>query len=209
VSDLLVTGTVTVAAPNVIIRRTRIVASGQFAVRQLPGATNLAMEDSEVSGKNGASVQYGIMQGAAGLDVRRCHVHGVQQGVEAGSEARITDSLIDRLVQSSSTTGVATRGGTGLTVRHSVVLNSTAGGTAIAVYADNAPQRTVIIDSSLLGGGRYTLHVGAGITDITVSGNRFTRSNNAGPVRWDAAPPGNRWSGNAWHDNGTRLDPPA
>ncbi|GAA0932538.1 hypothetical protein GCM10009558_045700 [Virgisporangium aurantiacum] len=209
VSDLLVTGTVTVTAPNVTIRRTRIVASGQFTVRQLPGATDLVIEDSEVSGAKGANVQYGIVQGASGLEVRRSHVHGVQQGIEAASKATITDSLIDGLVRSDSTTGVAARGGTGLTIRHSVVVNPTAGGTAVAVYADNGPQHTVIIDTSLLGGGQYTLHVGAGVTDITVSGNRFTRSATAGPIRWDAAPPGNRWSGNAWNDNGARLGPPA
>ena len=46
---------------------------------------------------------------------------------------------------------------------------------AVAVYADTGPVAGVSLRGNVMGGGRYALHIGTGVRDVTVRGNRFSR----------------------------------
>jgi Right handed beta helix region len=209
VDGVSVTGTIVVTAPNVTIRRTRVTPARQayWAVRQMPGATNLTIEDTEIAG----GAQTGVSQEAAGLVVRRCSIHDAQTGVVARGSVTVQDSLLYGLG-----TGIADQGGvTGVTVVHNAITSTAHGEAAIALYTNAGPLSGVTIDGNLLSGGNYTLYAGggAGSHDIRITRNHFGRGSSGksgyyGPVTaWDARARGNVWSTNVYDDNGAPVRP--
>jgi hypothetical protein len=211
VDGLSVTGSILVQAPNVTIRRTRVNIAKQayWAVRQLPGATNLVIEDSELAG--GGRVQTGVSQEASGLTVRRCSIHDVDRGVVARDRVTVQDSLLYGL-----STGVSDQGGVAdVAIVHNSIASTGRGEAAIALYTNSGALSGVAVDGNLLAGGNYTLYAGggAGSHDIVVTRNHFSRSVSAkggffGPVTaWDSRAHGNVWSGNVWDDSGAALLP--
>jgi Right handed beta helix region len=211
VDGVSVTGIVIVQAPNVTIRHTRVAPSRRayWVVRQLPGATSLVIEDSELAG--GAQVQTGVSQEASGLTVRRTSIHDVDRGIVARDRVSVQDSLLYGL-----STGIADQGGvTGVAIVHNAITSTGRGEAAIALYTNSGPLSGVTVDDNLLAGGNYTLYAGSGSGshDIRVTRNHFSRSVSAkggffGPVTaWDPRARGNVWSGNVWDDTGAPLQP--
>jgi hypothetical protein len=211
VDGLQVTGSILVQAPNVTIRRTKVALSRQayWAVRQLPGATNLVIEDSELSGSG--QVQTGVSQEASGLTIRRTAIHDVDKGVVARDRVTVQDSLLYAVA-----TGISDQGGvSGVTIAHNAITSTGRGEAAIALYTNSGPLATVSVDDNLLAGGNYTLYAGGGngSHDIRVTRNHFSRSVSAkggffGPVTaWDPRARGNVWSGNVWDDTGAPVQP--
>jgi hypothetical protein len=208
VQALLVTGTIVVRAPNVTIRSTRITPAGHvyWAIKQEAGATNLRVQDSEITG----NAQLGISQEAAGLSVSRTSIHDVEQAVAVDDNCTIADSYLDRAL-----VGVISQGGaSGLTVTHSRISVGTNGDSAIALYTNYGPQARVTLTGNLLAGGQYTLYGGgSGARDIRVTGNHFSRAVAAnggvyGPVTmFEPGLPGNTWTGNVWDGTSQPVDP--
>ncbi|HEX6684104.1 MAG TPA: hypothetical protein VF062_14970 [Candidatus Limnocylindrales bacterium] len=202
ISDLHVTGTIVVEAPNVTLRRVRVARErdGYWAVRQLSSARNLTIETSEIGGDGRHSVQHGIAQEADGLTVRDTVVRAVEMGITVLTRATVERTRIVDLLPSDSGFGLVCHGGGQITARDNTIIVPPQANAAIALFADR-PISGVRISGNLLGGGRSTLHAG-GPQEVEVTGNRFRRQSE--PVRWDTSAP-KVWSGNTWEDNGAPL----
>jgi hypothetical protein len=214
VSDLLITGGLIVEAPNVTVERVRVATGdGYFGIRQLPGAVNLTVRDSEVIGQ---PLQFGVGQQERGLTLTRVLIRNVETGVSlGGGSVTITGSRIDGLVNANGY-GIASQGNTpDLVIRGNVVIQPGAGGGAIGLLVDAGPYANVTIESNTFAGGAWTLRAGkaAGSHDIRVRDNRFSREifpncgSYAPVLEWDGAEPGNVWSGNIWADTGEAVNP--
>ncbi len=205
ISDLVVTGTILVEAPNVTLRRVRVAreSDGTWAVRQLPGATNLTIEDSEIGGDGRHTVQRGIAQEADGLVVRGTVVRAVQVGITVLTRATVENTRIVDLLHTDKGFGLVCHGdGSQITISGSTIVVPSQADAAVALNADNGPIVGVRLVGNVLGGGRSTLHSG-GSTEVEVTGNRFRRQ--AEPVRWDTGSP-KVWSNNTWEDTGAAVN---
>jgi hypothetical protein len=180
VTDLRVTGSVIVDAPNVTLRRVLVVAqAGTPAVRQNAGG--LTIENSELSG--GVS----LTQGAGGLVVRRSRL---EAGITITSGAQVFDSFLgsaDVLVPSGSTS---------VLLRHNTM-------DRVSMSDIEAPIRGVTIENSLL--TTVDVPTAAGSASIYVLGNRFR--GNAPSTGWTASATDFRWSGNTFVDSGAPANP--
>lgn len=203
ISDVHVTGTIYVEAPNVTLRRVRVAreSAGYWAVRQLSAARNLTVEDSEIGGDGRHNVQHGLAQEADGLIVRDTVVRAVEMGITVTTHATIEDTRIVDLLPSESGFGLVCHGGGQITARSNTIIVPPQANAAIALYADKGQIVGVRITGNVLGGGRSTLHSG-GQTEVEVTNNRFRRQ--AEPVRWDDGTP-KVWSNNTWNDNGAAV----
>jgi hypothetical protein len=175
VTDLRVTGSVIIDAPNVTLRRVLVVApAGTAAVRQ--NAAGLTIENSELAG--GAS----LTQGAGGLVIRRSRL---EAGVTISSGAQVFDSFVgtaDVLIPSGS---------------NSVLLRHNTMG-RVTMNDLNAPIRGVTIENSLL--AQVDAPTEAGSASIYVLGNRFRGS--APSTGWNSSATDYRWSDNTFADSG-------
>jgi hypothetical protein len=209
---LLVTGSILVQAPHVTIRHTRVAPSGgqYWVIRQLPGATDLLIEDVEIAG---AGVHIGVNQEAAGLIVMRCTIHDVDTGVSLGGDrATVQDSHL-----SAVSTGVGAVGGNDtVAIRHNTITSLPHGDSAIGFAEKGPPVTGATIEDNVLAGGGYTFYAGAGGSAgqaIVMRHNRFSRAvypkgGYYGPVAaWSATAPGNVWTGNVWDDTGAPVTP--
>lgn len=180
VTDLRVTGSVIVDAPNVTLRRVIVVAPyGAVAVRQNAG--NLTVEDSELSG--GQS----LTQGTGGLTVRRSRL---EFGAAITSGAELYDSFFGYssvLIPSGSTT---------VQLRHnsfgSVTMNDLDG-----------PIRGVTVENNAL--TQVDAPTEAGSASIHVLYNRFTGG--APSTGWNSAALDYQWSGNTFASSGAPANP--
>lgn len=180
VTDLRVTGTVIVDAPNVTLKRVIVVAPyGSTAVRQNAG--NLTIEDSELSG--GQS----LTQAGGGLTVRRSRV---EFGMTITTGAQVHDSYFN------SSSILIPSGSNNILLRHNVF------GSVTMNDLDGAI-RSVTVENNVL--AQLDAPTGAGSAGIHVLGNRFTGS--APSTGWNRAAPDYRWSGNTFADTGAPAEP--
>jgi hypothetical protein len=185
-SGVDLTGDVTVTAPNVTIRDSKIHTNfggeGTTAIELQNGATNFTLEDSEVYG-NGSKTnapQSGVWNhyNNSGARMVRSYIHGSPDNWEG----RI-DLVQDSFMKIDATYGGAHSEniyvcGAAVNVDHSTLYNES-GETAL-VYGDGICGRgnIVSITNSLLAGGGYSIEpqakgVGGGTTVVT--GNHFAR----------------------------------
>lgn len=96
VDGLHVTGTVTVEAPDVTIRNTRVVSDGRYPVRVRSTATNTLIERVEVERPRGSGI--GIFITGDGTTVRHANVHSAEDGIRIqADDVLIEDSYIHGL----------------------------------------------------------------------------------------------------------------
>lgn len=180
VSDLRVTGSVIVDAPNVTLKRILVVApQGVVAVRQ--NATGLTIIDSELFG--GSS----LTQNAAGLTVHRSRL---ESGVSVTSGARLYDchlDFADVLVSSNSV---------GVLLRHNTFDH-------VTMNDFDGPIRSVDIENNLL--NQVDAPTEAGSASIHVVANRFRGS--APSTGWNSSATDYRWSDNTYVDTGAPANP--
>lgn len=175
VTDLRVTGTVIVDAPNVTLRRVLVVASyGSPAVRQNAG--NLTIENSELSG--GSS----IAQNASGLVVRRSRL---QDGVTITSGAQVYDSFLD------AADVLIPSGASSVLLRHNVF-------DQVTMNDFDGAIRGVTIENCVL--TQVDAPTGAGSASIHVLGNRFR--GNAPSTGWNSQANDYQWANNTYLDSG-------
>lgn len=180
VSDLRVTGSVIVDAPNVTLRRVLVIASyGAPAVRQ--NADNLTIDSSELSG--GQS----LTQGGSGLVIRRSRL---ENGVTITTGAQLYDNnldLADVLIPSHSSS---------VLLRHNTMGR-------VTMNDLDAPITGVTIENSLL--TQVDAPTEAGSANIHVLGNRFRGS--APSTGWNSNGNDYQWSNNTFADSGAPANP--
>jgi hypothetical protein len=180
ITDLRVTGSVIVDAPNVTLRRVIVVGPGGApAVRQNAG--NLTVEDSELTGGQSLS------QGGGGLVVRRSRL---ESGVTILSGAQLHDNYLnsgDVLIPS---------GQSGILLRHNVM------GRVTMNDLDGPIQSVTLEDNVLL---QVDAPTEPGSASVHVLSNRF--SGTAPSTGWNPSAPDYRWSGNTFRDSGAPANP--
>jgi len=213
----LACSTLEVRADNVRISRSRIRASGDFAILFSSG-TGLVVSESEVTSTSPGAADRAIALWGSDATVQDSYVHGTRRGIELGNGARILGNYVDDFVNNSDAhaTAILSSGGT----RNVVISGNTLGcgtnncSSAISLYPQNwagGPNDDVVIDGNLLNGGGYCTYLGytpaegeRPNTNIRVTNNVFgnkyyPRCGRYGPVASWTPPPtgtGNVWSGN-------------
>ena len=210
-----IAGCVTVNAPNVTIRNSRIRCAGQSAIWS--GSTGLVVEDTEVDCLNEAG-RTGITPRnytARRVDASRC-----ENIFWAASNVLIEDSYIHDPIPCCTATSphtdsiqITEYGGTNITIRHNRIYGgyispTNFGNAAIQVGFDVT---NILIQNNLLAGGGYTLRLqkATNADNLQVTNNRFSTIfvptvGGFGPqdgFRSNA----DVWSGNVYFETGAPL----
>ncbi|MEV4626249.1 hypothetical protein AB0J90_08155 [Micromonospora sp. NPDC049523] len=210
VSNLDITGCVTVRAKNVTIRNSRITCdSSTFSIRTYDTASDLVVENVEINGmgKNSAAVC------CANYTLRRVNIHHVVDGPRLSANTAIVDSWIHDLTRlpDSHNDTLQTTGGSNIVVRHNRLEPHDADtkdpsnacimiGSTTSDSVDN-----LLVEENYCNGGNYSIGVRDDLvgSNIVIRGNRFgrdfrfgviARSDQAG-ITWDRA-------SNVWFDSG-------
>lgn len=176
IEGLDVQGCITVLAPSVLIKNTRVRGSCDNLISSR--STGLVVQNVELDGQGDASAQ-GIGSGgfaASGLDI-----HGVGDGVRANGDVVLQSSFIHDLatVDGSHNDGVQITEGSNIIIRNNVIENPNPQTSAILVGAHQGSIANVLIEGNLLAGGGYALYGGAEprsgytIRDIVLRDNSF------------------------------------
>lgn len=231
VDGLDIDGCLVVRANNVTIQNTRVRQNGSCfggAIDVGYGQHGILIRDVEVDGRrmNAAAT----LVGNSGYTCLRCNVHDGGQGFHLNYNVTIIDSYVHDLWGSGTThnDGILTNGGAHFVIRHNNIAcdvrapgnASTGGGCtgAVVLLGDFSSVQDVIIDNNLINGGAYALYAGslpekpfAHADNIRITNNKFGRlifpkSGIYGPVTgYEAAAPGNVFSGNTWADTGAPI----
>ncbi|GAA4210675.1 hypothetical protein GCM10022252_78760 [Streptosporangium oxazolinicum] len=203
-----ITGTVTVKAANVTIKRSRVsaAATALYPIRVTSG--NVLVEDTEISGGKSAAVCCGH------YTLRRVDIHDVFEGPRVGDDTTIEQSYLHHLLRCPGChiDAIQSTGGTDITIRGNNIqaYNPTLKDPMNAAFQfgeENSPVRNCVVDGNLMNGGNYTVNGGGGGTtgaQCAFSNNRFQRDFRYGPagnlhsgVTWAAS--------NVWHDTGAPI----
>jgi len=207
ISGLDISGAVTVDAPGVVIKSSRIHGTDSNGIDVRSG--NLTIYDSEI---------YGFENAIAYSDWKavRVNIHSTYgDGVKLGSNVTLQDSWIHDLIPAAgahSDGGQMQDGIRNLVVQHNVIDVSSAptANSALFLAPDFGPSTDgpVTIDSNWLDGGNYTLFCVDGnngqyiVKNITITNNKFGRGAKYGSA--DVNVPITE-SGNDWADTGAGL----
>jgi hypothetical protein len=184
IEGLDITGTLDIRADDVVVRRTRIRASGDdwTVVGIEEGLTGIIIEDCEIDGLGTSGWQDGGTTGiqGEGVTVRRCDIHSVGDGMKAGSNTVFEDNWVHDLSAAGEPhyDGFQLDGGAqNVAVRHNSISMPDQTG-AVNVGNTFGPISGVVIDRNLLAGGTYTVYVDGKfsndpITGVSVTNNRF------------------------------------
>ncbi len=216
-------GCLTIAAANVIVRRSRIRTSqrctGAMVSVEAAGA-GVLLEDVELDGLTGGG--RGIA--GSGYTASRVEVHSVNNAfnVDGSSPTVIEASWAHSLSEGGGTSSDAfiTNGGSHVVLRGNNLESQYAVASVIALYGDFAQIDDILIERNLLNGGGYALYGGyhpgkpyPNATAVRVVDNcfgraLFPRSGYFGPVSaYDGSGAGNSWTGNRWQDTGEAVQP--
>lgn len=206
VEGLEITGTVTVLADDVVIRNTRILNTGEFAIR-IDGGNRLLVEDTEIDGqgRGGPAVAF------SRYTLRRVEIHHVTEGPRiAGSDVTIEDSYIHHLVQKGDnhTDAIQAVSGRNLVLRGNRVEaqapdTDDLGNAAFMFGEEDGELENCLVEGNYFDGGNYTVNGGGGGTtgaECSFAENAFGPTSRYGP----AANLGERitWeSTNVWIDS--------
>ncbi|MCW7538825.1 hypothetical protein OOT46_13335 [Aquabacterium sp. A7-Y] len=223
IDGLDVVGCVTVKAPRVTIRRTRIRCDAYYPVEVMDGAS-LTIEDSEIDGSpSGGIATSGIA--FRNYVARRVNIHGTADGIKADGNVVLEDSWIHDLYlgPDDHADGVQSTGsGADVTIRRNFIdivdHGKGHGGQPNSVFqigTEWGSNSNWTIDSNWLYGGGWVVHADAGADGDgnRVVNNRFGRGVAEGngdtyPGYGPLALYG-RWttSGNVWDDSGAPVEP--
>ncbi|MFO0671179.1 MAG: right-handed parallel beta-helix repeat-containing protein [Polyangiaceae bacterium] len=222
----------TISAPNVTIKRSRIRCSGDYALYQGGGAQGLLVEDVEITSAStaGAGEQSSVdraMLFTDGATVRRAYVHGTRRGVALGDNTTIEASYIGDNVNNTAahSSAVAAWGGTKNVVLRNNNLSTapnTMASSAASFYPESGPNVGFTIVGNLFDtDGGYAMYVGytpsAGespntsfqITDNWFGVRYHPECGSYGPVtnaNDGLQAGGGTWQRNRWYAPGTPKD---
>jgi hypothetical protein len=218
----LVTGSITVTAPNVTIRNVKLVATDpSYGIRSFGWQNNtsgLRIEDVEID-LNGNEDTKGI--GFDNYTATRVWFHNGLDCAHVGENVTITDSFCDlprlRPGSDAHADGFQSDGGANQVLRHNTIRNPNGQTSAILMSTNTDAIDNVVIDHNLMSGGGYTVYCGTdegGVatrttyTNNVISREFFGRGGRWGPTTWCnevATSGGNVWDGNYKPPNGTRV----
>lgn len=202
-----VRGCITVNAPNVIIRRSKVSCPGG-AISSF--STNLLVEDATVDCQGKAQT---AAIGANNYTARRVNVSKCENLLWAGDNVTIEDSYLHDPIPYDPVTdphvdGIQMYFGSNVTIRHNRIYagdkSNIANSAIITQYASN-----VTIDNNLLAGGGYTVYCndkGSGVLRVTnnhFSTIFFPRGGLYGP--WLNCKNQSQVTGNVYHETGQLL----
>lgn len=228
IDGVLVRGSITVMAPDVVISRTRVLGGVIRTGDDSGSPLRTLIVDVEIDGRGlpDAARQAGV--GFGGFTVRRSNIHHVGIGVNAAFDAVVEDSWIHDLVVDGDPAsggthndGILSNGGSRMRfVGNRITLDTRPNiSGAICLYGDFSPITDVTVQGNLLSGGGYALYAGSvqgkpypRARRVRVIDNRFSlgesgRSGSYGPVVGWRSSGGNEWRGNAWLENGQPVVP--
>ena len=216
-----VTGSITINASNVIIKKSRITnVSNTLAAIVMRSGSNLLIEDSEIDG--GAA---GIAIGYGEYTIRRSNVHGGNDALRAGDNSYVYDSYIHDLYRAVGTHNdvVQDINGQNVLFQHNTLLayngvpgaGITAGDPMNSIFQignQTGNISNVVFDNNIVNGGNYSFNANwtnldAGLysaSGIRIVNNRFGRDYRYGPkanMRTSLVV----WANNIWDDTGAVL----
>jgi len=183
-------GCITVRAPGVVIRNSKISCQGGYAVYVPDGAytgTPLTVEDSEVDCK----LTGGNGLGEANITVRRVDIQGCENGFDINQNLMIQDSYIHDLYNSGSAhtdgaqmaaghyeNGQLVAGSRNVTFLHNTIYGMGADGSfgTSAIISNRGADRDILIQNNLMAGGAVAIYCeqGATGTNYRVLDNHFS-----------------------------------
>jgi hypothetical protein len=195
-----ISGSVTVAASNVVIKRSRISGSGTYGVYVRSGS--LSIQDSTISGFENSMA--GDNYATSGLEVTASS----DDGFKIGSNVSIVGSWCHDLATADGAhadCGQVQSGVTNVVIRGNWFdPGNSSANAALFIAPDLGPSAPgpLLVEGNVLGGGNYSLFCVDGdngrffISGITVRNNSFLRNANYGPMRINvqAQVVGNRWN---------------
>jgi hypothetical protein len=202
-----ISGSVTIQASNVTIKRSKIHGSGSGnGVNVVSGS--VTVQDSEI---------YGFENGIAfgNWTATRVNLHNMTgDGVKLGSNVAFQDSWVHALTPAAGAhaDGGQMQGGeTNLVVRHNNIdATCSSCNSALFLAPDQGPSTNgpVTITGNWLNGGNYSLYCVDGnngqyyVQNISIIGNRFGRNSRYGSDNINVPI---TQSGNVWDDTGAAL----
>ena len=166
-------GCVTVKAPAVTIRRSKITCKDFYAVANFTSyysSGGLVIEDSEVDCANTS----GTGVGDYGVTARRLNIHNCENGFDIDNTFTVQDSYIHDLYEGPEghADGIQLAGGAHITITHNTIFNPN--GTS-AIISNPRSNSDVLVANNLMAGGSYTLYCpGDTSQNFRVIGNRFS-----------------------------------
>jgi hypothetical protein len=151
-------GCVTILAPNVTIRKSKISCGGFYGIwsygKNYSGG-GLLIEDVEVDCKNTNATAIA----SYGLVARRLNIHGCENGFAIDNNVTVENSFIhDFFIGAAGhTDGIQLAGGAKIVIRHNTILNQGDGGTS-AIISNETGMSDVLVTGNLMAGGAYTLY---------------------------------------------------
>ena len=209
-----VQGCLTVHAPGVVVRNSRITCrDATLRAVSLVDAPGFVMEDSEIVSDGSAEVAIGW----SGYTLRRVDVHGTQDGPRLGNDVTVVDSYVHDLVRSEAvhTDGLQSTSGTNIVVRHNTVDPRRAGSddflnAAVQLGTETGSQRleNVLFEDNFFNGGTYSVNVkcSANVQGVVFRGNRYGHGNRYGAA---VAVPAVTFTEDRWADTGNLIRPAA
>jgi hypothetical protein len=207
IDGLDISGPVTVEAPGVVIKNSRIHGDDVYGV--LVRAGSVTITDTEISGfENGIAGDSWV--------ALRVNIHSVYgDGVKFGDDVTLQDSWIHDVTPSADAHadgGQMQSGVSNLVVKHNVIDMSSASSANSALFLapDLGPSTSgpVTIDGNWLDGGNFSLYCVDGnngqyfVQNISITNNKFGRGSAYGPAQINV---GVTESGNVWADTGAQL----
>jgi len=166
-------GCVTVTAPGVTIRRSKITCDGYYGILAsgaavANGAARLLVEDVEVvCGGNTTAI------GDANVTVKRAYLHGCENGFDLDRDATVEDTYITDVVEVNGGHGDGMQfAGTvsNIIVRHNTIIV----GPVTSAVNWTGETGSLLVENNLLAGGGYTLYC----PRVPVASGAFTAINN-------------------------------
>lgn len=184
-----VRGGIVVDAPDVVVRRSRITGDGSspYGIRTTP-AGSVRIEDTLLTGN--------FPVAAVGEDRwsgTRIEISGVtREGARVGDYARLRGSILRHFEPAPGTQrdALIVQGSVGdVLVEDNRIELPRGGGNAVRIAPGASGGRgrgMIMIKSNVLGGGTYTVYedsASGGVAEVWITGNRFGRSADEGPLR--------------------------
>ncbi|WP_162186083.1 right-handed parallel beta-helix repeat-containing protein [Amycolatopsis jejuensis] len=188
---LNVSGTITVTAPDVTIKRSKFTGTGQDWAVHTSGNGSVRIEDSTFSGDyQSEAISY------HNWSATRIDLSGMSNdGAKLGNNVSLTDSWIHdfKPADGAHSDGVQLVEDVGNIVikNNKIDLGTKVGNAAIFLSPDIGAERPsagpISIDGNTLGGGGYTLYSvngrdGATLQSVAITNNKFVRNALYGPV---------------------------
>ncbi|MGI5149139.1 hypothetical protein ACQEVC_22705 [Plantactinospora sp. CA-294935] len=205
ISDLNITGRVSVHARNVTLRRSRITSDGTaFPIRTFDPAVNLLVEDVEIDGSGVSPVGVCFDD----YTLRRVNLHSVQDGLWIGSRVKVLDSWIHDLVGGPGSHNDCIRviGAGDVLIRHNRLdaWRPSTAETMNSCLSLGFAVHNLRFEGNYCDGGNYTIGIRPDLaaSSVVFRGNVFGRNYRTGVVT-STVHKGVTWeASNVWFDNG-------